>query len=114
MKFTQPPLALMRVDEGEEIAGTWITPHIPQTGCYKLLAKRKTDGSVEWVHFVQRDDGRKEKVYRGSVADVSQLENVLTALNNALRTAYGPTVRLLPAETEMYLLDGTPLSSATD
>jgi len=114
MKFTQLPPALMQIEPGEEIAGGWVTPHIPQVGIYKLIAKRKKDGSVAWVHFVQRDDGRKENVYRGNVNDVAQLAQVVTALNNALRTAYGPGVQLLPAEADIYLPDGTPLPTATD
>jgi len=83
-------------------------------GIYKLIAKRKRDGSVAGVHFVQRDDGRKENVYRGDVNDVARLAQVVTALNNALRTAYGPGVQLLPAAADIYLPDGTPLPTATD
>jgi len=80
----------------------------------KLIAKRKRDGSVAGVHFVQRDDGRKENVYRGDVNDDAWLAQVVTALNNALRTAYAPGVQLLPAAADIYLPDGTPLPTATD
>lgn len=114
MKFMQLPPALMQIEPGEEFAGGWVTPHIPQVGIYKLIAKRKKDGSVAWVHFVQRDDGRKENVYRGDVNDVAWLAQAVTALNNALRTAYGPGVQLLPAAADTYLPDGTPLPTATD
>lgn len=89
MKFTPLPPALMRVEPGEEIAGAGVTPHNSTGEDAKLIAKRKRDGSVAGVHFVQRDDGRKE-MYRGDVNDVARLAQVVTALNNALRTAYGP------------------------
>jgi len=105
------PLAVMNMDDGEEIAGMWSTPHIPQIGIYKLLAKKKKDGTVEWAHFVQRNDGRKENVYRGTVEDAARLADVLQALNNALRTTYGPAVSLKAAEAEAYSLDGKRASS---
>lgn len=59
--------AVMSVERGETIVGAWVTPTIPEVGVYKLLAKRKVDGTCEWAHFVQRADGRKERVYRGDV-----------------------------------------------
>jgi len=109
MKFNPPrtpPPAIMNVNEGEEIAGAWITPHIPTIGIYKLLAKKKKDGTCEWAHFVQRDDGRKEKVYRGTVENEGRLADVVAAINSALHTAYGPLVNLGPADSDMYTLDG--------
>ncbi len=98
--------AVMNVDKGEEIAGAWVTPHVPQIGIYKLLAKKKADGTCEWAHFVQRDNGLKEKVYRGTVENEGRLKDVLTALNNALRTAYGPNIQLQTADADVYTLDG--------
>jgi len=96
----------MSVAEGEEIAGAWVAPHVPQIGIYKLLAKKKKDGTCEWAHFVQRDNGLKEKVYRGTVENEERLKDVLTALNNALRTAYGPNIQLQTADADVYTLDG--------
>lgn len=55
-------MAVMNLAEGEEILTGLATPHIPQVGVYKLLAKKKTDGTIEWAHFVQRDNGLKDKV----------------------------------------------------
>jgi hypothetical protein len=98
--------AVMNVEKGEEIAGAWITPHVPQIGIYKLLAKKKADGTCEWAHFVQRDDGRKEKVYRGTVENEERLKDVVKAINNALHTAYGPLVNLGPADSDMYTIGG--------
>jgi len=104
-KIPSPP-AIMNIDEGEEIAGMWVTPHVPKIGIYKLLAKKKKDGTVEWANFVQRDDGRKEKIYRGTVENVSRLADVVSAINNALHTAYGPAVSLITADADVYSLDG--------
>ena len=104
--------AVMNVEKGEEIAGAWITPHVPQIGIYKLLAKKKVDGTCEWAHFVQRDDGRKEKVYRGTVENEERLKDVVKAINNALHTAYGPLVNLGPADSDVYTIDGEKMSKA--
>jgi hypothetical protein len=98
--------AVMNVEKGEDIAGAWITPHVPQIGIYKLLAKKKADGTCEWAHFVQRDDGRKEKVYRGTVENEERLKDVVKAINNALHTAYGPLVNLGPADSDVYTIGG--------
>jgi len=38
----------MNIEKGEEIVGGWATPKIPQVGSYKLLAKQRTDGKIEW------------------------------------------------------------------
>jgi hypothetical protein len=102
----KPVQALMAVEKGEEIAGTWTTPVVPEIGFYKLLAKRRADGVCEWVHFVQRADGSKDKVYRGTVESKEQLADVVAAINSALRTAYGPLVQLHLAEAEIMFVDG--------
>ena len=102
--------AVMNVEKGEEIAGIWLTASVPQIGIYKLLVKRKPDGTCEWAHFVQRANGLKEKVYRGTVESPERLDDVVEALNSALRTAYGPTIRLQPADYDMYALDGKKIS----
>ena len=99
-------VAVMTIDDGEEILPSYVTPHIPQIGIYKLLAKKKKDGKCEWAHFVQRDDGRKENVYRGEVENESRVADVIAAINSALNTAYGPAIRLHPADSDMYTLDG--------
>lgn len=99
-------IAVMNVEEGEEALGGYVTAHIPQIGVYKLLAKKKKDGTCEWAHFVQRDDGRKENVYRGTVENEARLADVVAALNSALNTAYGPAIRLVPADSNLYMLDG--------
>jgi len=71
-----------------------------------LLAIKKMDGTVEWGNFVQRDDGRKEKVYHSTVENVALLADVVSAINNALYTAYGPAVSLITADADVYSLDG--------
>ena len=46
--------AVMNIGTGEEIAGLWATPRIPDIGIYKLTAKKRLDGKFEWVHFQHR------------------------------------------------------------
>ncbi len=98
--------AIMELENGEEIAGMWITPAIPGTGFYKLFAKKKTDGMYEWAHFVQREDGRKERIMRGTTENKEQLEQVVEIANRNLRKFFGPDFGLRPANADMYLLDG--------
>jgi hypothetical protein len=102
--------ALMNVETGEEIAGAWVTPAIPGIGFYKLLAKKKKDGTCEWVHFVQRADGSKDSVYRGAVENQNRLTDVVDAINRALNTAYGPIIRLQSADYDVYSLNGKKAS----
>ena len=97
-------MAVMNVDEGEEIVAGWVTPHIPQVGIYKLLAKKRKDGMIEWAHFIQRDNGSKERVMRGEVDSREQLEQVIEVSNNNLRKFFG--VALQAADYDTYTLDG--------
>lgn len=99
-------IAVMNVDEGEEVLGAYVTPRVPQIGIYKLLAKKKKDGKCEWAHFVQRDDGHKENVYRGEVENEAQLADVVDGINAALGKVYGAAISLHPADSDMYTLDG--------
>jgi hypothetical protein len=102
--------AVMNVEKGEEIAGMWVTPHVPEIGIYKLLAKKKKNGACEWAHFVQRDSGLKDNVYRGTVENEGRLNDVVEAINAALRKAYGPHIQLKAADADLYTLDGKKAS----
>ncbi|MEW6094254.1 MAG: hypothetical protein AB1531_09845 [Chloroflexota bacterium] len=102
--------AVMNVEKGEEIAGMWVTPHLDGIGIYKLIAKKKADGTCEWAHFVQRDNGVKEKVTRGTLEDPGRLSDVLEAFNRALHTAFGTGVTFQHADTDVYTLDGKKAS----
>jgi hypothetical protein len=104
--------AVMSVERGETIAGIWIAPEIPEIGIYKLVAKQTVNGSCEWAHFVQRADGRREKVYRGMVENSHQLEDVLNAINAALKRTFGPAVQLQPADADFFTADGKRLDSS--
>ncbi len=107
MKPNQPKIqAIMNVDKGEEIAGMWVTPLIPQIGVYKLLAKKRKDGSCEWAHFIQREDGSKKLLFRGEVESEARLKDVLAAANKILGQTFGPGVQLKTADFDMYTLDG--------
>jgi len=97
-------MAVMTIDEGEEIAGAWITPYIKDVGMYKLLAKKKKDGTFAWAHFIQRLNGNKEIVFRGEAKDQAQLDTLLEVANGKLQAIFGVTLQ--PADADMYTLDG--------
>lgn len=101
-------MAVMTIDEGEEILAGWVTAEIPQVGIYKLLAKKKVDDTIDWAHFVERDNGVKEKVIRGTVKSLDELEIVIDSINNNLQRIFGVTMQ--PAEYEVRTLDGKKAS----
>jgi hypothetical protein len=104
MKPSLSPMAVMNVEEGEKLLGGWATPHIPQVGIYKLLAKEKADGTIEWAHFVQRDNGLKESVMRGTAKSPDEFDIVHDTVNNNLRRIFGITMQA--AEYGVRTLDG--------
>ena len=76
-------LAVMKIEKGEEIAASMVSGHISGTGRYKLLAKKKKNGRYEWAHFMERDTGVKEGVYRGEVKDEKEFaQTIITLLND--------------------------------
>jgi hypothetical protein len=85
--------AVLSIEKGEEIFGGWATAPIPQVGIYKLLAKKKADGTIEWAHFVQRDSGVKEKVMRGAVKTPEEFTVVKDAISSNLHRFYGVTLQ---------------------
>ena len=97
-------MAMMSIDKGEEIAGAWITPYIPEVGMYKLLAMKKKDGTFSWVRFIQRLNGNKDIVFRGEAKDQAQLDTLLEVANGKLQAIF--KVTLQPADADMYTLDG--------
>lgn len=109
MKPTLSRMAVMNVDEGEEIVGGWATAHIPQIGVYKLLAKKRKDGLIEWAHFIQRDNGAKERVMRGEVESRARLQDVIEIANKNLSRLFG--VKLQAVDYDMYALDGKKASN---
>jgi hypothetical protein len=102
--------AVMTVDEGEEIIGGWATAPIPGVGFYKLLAKRKRDGTCEWAHFIQRDNGARTGVTRGTVPTAAKMNDVLEVMNGALRKTFGPHIQLRSTVMSARTLDGQPIS----
>ena len=103
-KTSLSEMAIMSIDKGEEIAGAWITPYIPEVGMYKLLAKKRMDGVYEWVHFIQRLNGNKDIVLRGEAKDQTQLNELLEVASGKLQAIF--KVTLQPADADMYTLDG--------
>jgi hypothetical protein len=109
MKRKPSQIAVMSIEKGEEILAGHVTPHIPQVGIYKLLAKKKADGTIEWTHFVERDNGLKEKVMRGTVKTPDEFNIVIDAVNNNLSRIFGVTMQ--PAEYDVRTLDGKKASN---
>jgi hypothetical protein len=103
--------AVMNVDKGEEIAGMWSAPEIPNIGIYKLIAKKKVDGTCEWAHYIQRANGLKDSVFHGTVENPEALKEIVDIINKNLRRIYGPSVALHIAQYQAYTLDGTPISN---
>src|SRR5207244_9599627 len=81
--------AVMNIEKGEQIAIALVSSHIPGTGRYKFLAKKKKNGEYEWAHFIERDNGNKEKVYRGEVKTEEELKLVLSIMNKNLKKIFG-------------------------
>jgi len=104
MKSNLSQMAVMNIEEGEEVLAGRATAHIPQVGIYKLLAKKKADGTIEWAHFVERDNGLKEKVMRGTVNSHIEFDIVIDTVNNNLRRIFGVTMQ--SAEFEVRTVDG--------
>lgn len=102
--------AVMHVDKGEEIAGMWATPQLPQIGIYKLIVKKRLDGKFEWVHFQHRADGTRKVLFRGAVESKDRIAVVLDAANKSLRNVYG--IMMSPADSEMTTLDGRKAGSS--
>ncbi|MEZ0397328.1 MAG: hypothetical protein ABWK53_12980 [Anaerolineales bacterium] len=98
--------AVMTLAEGEEIAGMWVTKPVPDSGLYKLIAKKRADGRYEWAHFIHRADGRKEVILRGEAENQEQLDNLVEIINRNLRQTFGPAFALEPAAMDVYSLDG--------
>jgi hypothetical protein len=102
--------AVLSIEKGEEIFGGWATAPIPQVGIYKLLAKRKADGAIEWAHFVQRDSGVKDRVLRGDVKTAEEFSVVKDAIESNLRRIYG--VSLQATGYDVRTLDGKTATGA--
>ncbi len=103
-------VAVLNVDKGDEIAGMWITPPIKEVGRYKLLAVKRKDGTCEWAHFIQRDNGDKDRVLRGKLDTPEQLQTVCEVINRNLQKIYSAEILLEPADFDMFTVDGQKAS----
>src|SRR5688572_18848278 len=81
--------AVMDIKEGEEIISGLVGGIIAGTGRYKFLAKKNLAGKFEWAHFVERESGAKENVYRGVVENMEQLKLVMEIMNRNLISIFG-------------------------
>ena len=92
---------ILKVDKGEEIARMLISSYIPGTGFYKFLCKQKRDKTYEWAHFVERDNGSKEKLYRGEVATEAELNIVIEIMNRTLKNIFGTAAEMKEGKPEV-------------
>lgn len=97
-------LAVMHVEKGEVIVASLISGHIEGTGRYKLLAKKKRDGVIEWAHFTERDTGLKENVYRGEVRSDEELRLVMEIMNRHLKKIFGLEAEMKQGICEVRML----------
>jgi hypothetical protein len=65
---------------------------------------RRYDNTIEWAHFVQRDNGLREKVFHGEVKNPGELDTVLEIMNNNLLKVFGMVMQA--ADYEISTLDG--------
>jgi hypothetical protein len=106
--------AVMNIEKGEEIVSALVSGHIPGTGRYKFLAKKKTNRKYEWAHFVERDNGAKEKVYRGEVANKKELDVVLEIMNRNLKNIFGPPAEMKEGMPEFRSITGQKFNNTVN
>lgn len=99
--------AVMNIEKGEQIAIAVVSGHIPGTGRYKFLSKKKKNGEYEWAHFTERDNGNKENVYRGEVKTEDELKLVLGIMNKTLKKIFGDKAEMKEGIPEFRSLMGT-------
>ena len=98
--------AVMNIEKGEEVISALVSGHINGTGRYKFLAKKRKDNKYEWAHFVERDNGLKEKVYRGEVNSEKELKLVLEIMNKNLAKIFGQQAEMKQGIPEFRSLMG--------
>ena len=106
--------AIMNVEKGEEILAALVGGHIDGTGRYKFLAKRRKDKTIEWAHFVERDSGLKENVYRGEVKNEQELNLVLDVANKNLAKIFGKHAEMKQGIAEFRSLLGTKFDNTVN
>ncbi|HYV94474.1 MAG TPA: hypothetical protein VE978_22060 [Chitinophagales bacterium] len=98
--------AVLTSEEGDEIAAIYVSPKIETIGTYKLIVLKRKSGKYEWANFVERDNGMRNSVYRGEFDKPEQIEILVSSINKALNTAYGPDAKLCLAKAVMKTMDG--------
>ncbi len=104
-------IAVMNIEKGEEIISALVGGHINGTGRYKFLAKMRKDKTIEWAHYVERDSGAKEKVYRGEVKNEEELKQVMTIMNQNLIKVFGQQAEMKIGVAEFRSLTGERLDN---
>ena len=71
------------------------------------MSKKKKNGEYEWAHFTERDNGNKEKVFRGEVKTEEELKLVLSIMNKNLKMIFGDNAEMKEGIPEFRSLLGT-------
>ena len=102
-------MTIMNIEKGEQIAEMLVSGHITGTGFYKFLAKKKANGKYEGAHFVERDSGMKEKMYKGETDTKDQLNQMVEVINRTLVKIFGSQAEMKTDYTEFSDIDGNKL-----
>lgn len=98
--------AVMNIEKGEELIAGLVSGIIPGSGRYKFLAKKNKAGKYEWAHFVERDSGLKEKVYRGETETIKDLKTIIEIMNRNLTKIFGVQAEMKEGSPEFRSLLG--------
>ena len=102
-------IAVMNIEKGEEIIASLVSGHIPGTGYYKFLAKKTNDNIYVWAHFTERDNGFKEKVFKGEVKSLEELDLLVSIMNKTLKKVFGEMAEMKQGKWEMRSITGHKL-----
>ena len=89
---------LVNIHEGEEMVAMYTSLPIADAGIYTFIAKKRKDGTYQWVHYVQKFTGAKESMYNGHVKTMEQVNMVLSIINNNLANTFGAAAEMKAAD----------------
>jgi hypothetical protein len=100
--------AIMNVEKGEEIVGGLhrISRRWDSTNFWQ---RKKANGIIERAHFIQRDNGLKERVLRGTARNCGEPDKVIEVANQNPLGLFGVTLQA--TDYDMYTLDGKKTSN---
>jgi hypothetical protein len=97
---------MLRIDKGEEIVDALISSYIAGKEYYKFLSKQKADKTFAWLHFTERVNGNKEKVYTDDVKTKEEIATLIKRMNRNLIKVFGAAAEMKPGKTEIKTIMG--------